>query len=359
MNLEGIRYAGSKAKLLPQIVNAVNDLEVITVIDAFSGSGRVSQALKQAGYIVTANDLSIWSKVINTTFLLANKPHSYYQGMIDHLNNLEGIYGWFSETYGGLSRSKESLGLDGKKKPWQLHNTQKLDAIRLEIDKITSNEIDKFVLLTSLILALDKVDNTLGHHVSYIRTWSKRSYAKLKLTVPQYIIDDKPHKVYQTDALDLLHSSNADLIYIDPPYGSNNDDTPTSRVRYASYYHLWKTVILNDQPEVFGEANRRIDSLDALNYNMFEDYKQSNNRYNAEIALDTVLNAAVCKYIILSYSNNGRIPYKCLLSLVEDRLLKELSINHKNHGMTNMLKNSKYTNTQRLDNAELLFILKG
>jgi len=37
----------------------------------------------------------------------------------------------------------------------------KLDAIRDEIDKIAEDEIEKSVLLASLIFALDKVDSSL------------------------------------------------------------------------------------------------------------------------------------------------------------------------------------------------------
>jgi len=57
---------------------------------------------------------------------------------------------------------------------WQLHNTMKLDAIREEIDIITDDEIKRAVLLTSLILAMDKVDNSVGHQVSYLRQWAPR-----------------------------------------------------------------------------------------------------------------------------------------------------------------------------------------
>ena len=52
----------------------------------------------------------------------------------------------------------------------------KLDAIREYIENNNFNSIDKSVLLTSLIFALDKVDNTLGHFTSYLSKWSTRSY---------------------------------------------------------------------------------------------------------------------------------------------------------------------------------------
>ncbi|MBP3336936.1 MAG: DNA adenine methylase, partial [Clostridia bacterium] len=46
---EGIKYAGSKLKLLPMILARIRALDgVKTVLDGFSGTTRVSQALAQA-----------------------------------------------------------------------------------------------------------------------------------------------------------------------------------------------------------------------------------------------------------------------------------------------------------------------
>ena len=42
-----------------------------------------------------------------------------------------------------VSKWGSAIGEDGLKKPWQIHNTRKLDAIRVAIDDIASNEIEK------------------------------------------------------------------------------------------------------------------------------------------------------------------------------------------------------------------------
>ena len=39
----------------------------------------------------------------------------------------------------------------------------KLDAIRDKIEKLKLNDIDKAVIITSLLFALDSIDSTLGH----------------------------------------------------------------------------------------------------------------------------------------------------------------------------------------------------
>ena len=135
--------------------------------------------------------------------------------------------------------------------------TRKLDAIRQEIDALSLNAIDKSVALTSLMLALDRVDSSLGHFASYLREWSPRSYGELSLKVPDVFTSSEEHQVHQCDTFDLVPNLTVDLAYFDPPYGSNNEKMPPSRVRYAGYYHIWKSVCLFDKPALFGKAGRR------------------------------------------------------------------------------------------------------
>ena len=57
--LRPLQYLGAKSRAIPHIIRQVNQLEVKTshVLDAFSGSSVVSQALSQSGYNVIANDI--------------------------------------------------------------------------------------------------------------------------------------------------------------------------------------------------------------------------------------------------------------------------------------------------------------
>ena len=58
-----------------------------------------------------------------------------YRELIEHLNALPPTDGWFTENYGGLPNQGRSAQADGLKRPWQIHNTRKLDAIREEIEQ--------------------------------------------------------------------------------------------------------------------------------------------------------------------------------------------------------------------------------
>jgi adenine-specific DNA-methyltransferase len=276
---EGIKYAGSKLRLLPHILALARLTGAGTVFDGFSGSTRVSQAFAKSGYAVTANDTAEYSRVFATAYLLNREEPARYGGLIDHLNGLKPVSGWFTEHYGGAGDAATSVSPDGLKKPWQRKNTMKLDAIRDEIDRLDLDEVTRSVCLVSLILALDRVDSTLGHFASYLSGWSPRSYGDLRLEIPHLPVNEWENRVLRLDIFDAMKLLNGpvDLAYLDPPYGSNNDKMPPSRVRYRSYYHLWTTICLNDRPPLVGKAKRRADVSDMESASVFEEYRRGEN----------------------------------------------------------------------------------
>ena len=191
-------------------------------MDGFSGTTRVSQAFARSGYRVLCNDASVWSEVFGHCYLLAEKPRSEYEGLISHLNALPPADGWFTENYGGQPNGGSTIQPDGLKRPWQIHNTRKLDAIREEIGIPPPLAAGKSVALTSLILALDRVDSTLGHYASYLRNWAPRAYGNLTLNIPDICGPGEDHRVFRRDIFDVVQEECADIAYFDPPYGSNN-----------------------------------------------------------------------------------------------------------------------------------------
>jgi len=361
METQGIKYTGSKREILPALLELIRPLNVKTVLDGFSGTTRVSQALKQAGYTVYANDIADWSKVFGECYLLNRKPASYYLPIIEHLNKLPGKYGWFSENYGGEPNGGSAMQKDGRKRIWQLHNTKKLDAIREEIDKIAKDEIEKSVLLTSLIIAMDKVDSSVGHQVSYLKKWAPRAYNTMKMEVPRLIVDNKSHKVYQKDIFDLANDIEVDLAYYDPPYGSSNELMPPSRVRYASYYHIWKTICLNDKPKLVGVANRREDVGDTISGSIFEEFRKNNEgQYIVIEAIERLIKNTPAKYVVLSYNNNGRATLQAIKEILKN-LKKKVSIiemDYKKNVMATITRTTnEWINEKNGSNKEYLFII--
>ncbi len=358
---EGIKYAGSKLKLLPEIIKLARKTNAKTIFDGFAGTTRVSQSFAQLGYRVISNDISVWSKTFGLCYLKNRKSPKYFEGIIGHLNNLPGKMGWYTKNYGGSSKTQKAIGTDNLKKPFQIHNTKKLDAIRDEIEKLDLNRVDTSVLLTSLILALDKVDSTIGHHTSYLKEWSPRSFKTLELKVPQLLETKEKHQVLQGDIFQALENIEVDLAYYDPPYGSNNEKMPPSRVRYASYYHLWTSIILNDKPEVFGKAKRRFDSSDRIAASIFEEFrKDDNDNFIAVEAIKKLLNQTKAKHIILSYSSGGRATMDNLFEILENsaKIMDFVKIDYKKNVMASMRWTNKWIPPINKRNEEYLFLIK-
>ena len=312
---EGIRYAGSKRTLIPFIYQAIRDLPINTVMDGFSGSTRVSQFFKKAGYSVHANDLAAYSSVFGTAYLTNNdtRPDETTK-KIRYLNALAPVDGFFTETYGGTDDGKGNVVCtDGKKKPFQVKNARKADAIRPEIDRIAANETERCILLTSLILALDKVENTLGHQVAYLSRWAPRSYEDVTLKMPSLISGSRSYKTTQTDVSSIR--GQYDLAYFDPPYNTNNTVTVTTRVRYASYYHLWTTLVKNDNPAVVGAANRRYDCSSDRLPGAVTPYESTRSEV-VEAEVERLIRGANAQFVLFSYSNKGKIPPQKIVNIM-------------------------------------------
>ena len=192
---------------------------------------------------------------------------------------------------------------------------------------MTSDPIEQSVLLTSLILALDKVDNTMGHQVAYL----KMGVQKPSNHDPQISTTCSTAALPVVSAVSL--TLRTDLVYLDPPYGTNNPVTKTTRVRYRTYYHIWTTICRNDQPSVHGAAARRQDaSSDRIPgaLSIFESTK-TDAVHEATARLLAKLN---CRYILFSYNNKGKLSPQALQALFSPyKTLAFLSFDHKEHAM--------------------------
>ena len=358
---QSIKYIGSKLKLIPHVLQRIKKVNAKAILDGFSGTTRVSQALAKLGYTVICNDIAPWSKVFGRCYLLNRKPREAYQPLIDHLNAVPPVDGWFTEHYGGSANGGSAIQTDGLKKPWQHHNTRRLDGIRQEIETLNLDPVDKAVALTSLILALDRVDSTLGHFSAYLKEWAPRAYKELVLKVPEVFTSEGDHEVHQTDIFELAPRTSVDLAYFDPPYGSNNEKMPASRVRYAAYYHLWKSVVLFDKPNLFGKAKRREDTSDLLAASVFEEFRSNaDGRFIAVEAIANLIQMTQARWVLLSYSSGGRATAQQLNEVMQSngKLLDALELDYKKNVMAGMKWTNEWVSAAEEPNREFLFLLE-
>jgi adenine-specific DNA-methyltransferase len=217
------------------------------------------------------------------------------------------------------------------------------------------------VALTSLILAMDEVDSTIGHYASYLSEWSPRSYDEMKLRIPNLIPKTQDHEIHQMDVFDVVSTIDADLAYYDPPYGSNNDKMPPSRVRYAAYYHLWTSICLFDNPTLFGKAKRRADTSDAVSASVFEEFRKNyDGRFIVVEAIERLLRQTKTRHIILSYSSGGRATAEELSAVIRSagKLIDVIEVVYKRNVMHGMRWTNEWVRDAEERNREFLFLIE-
>jgi adenine-specific DNA-methyltransferase len=136
---------------------------------------------------------------------------------------------------------------------------------------------------------------------------------------------------------------------------------PPSRVRYASYYHVWTTICLGDRPALFGRVNRRADTSDTIANSPFEDFRKGEDgRFIAVEAIRRLLASARSKYVILSYSSGGRATSSQLNEVIEScgRLLEVVEVDYKRNVMADMKWTNKWLRDAEAPNREFLFLIE-
>ena len=276
-----IKYIGSKRLIIPWIQAVAESIGCVrSVLDAFSGTARVGHALKRAGYRVVSNDHNRYASVLARCLVAADgrRVREPAAALVDELNRLPGRAGYVTETFCVQSRY------------FQPHNGERIDAIRSRIEELALEADLEAVLLTSLMLAADRVDSTTGVQMAYLKQWARRSYGQLELRVPP-VLDDGPAGAcvaLELDALDAVRAEEVDLAYLDPPYNQH---------KYIGNYHVWETIARWDHPETYGIARKRVDC------------RQRRSPFNSKLAFDSafreLLAAVRARHVLVSFSNEG------------------------------------------------------
>lgn len=322
----GYRYIGSKEKLANKIISKIKEItpKAERVIDLMAGTGLFSKALKESGFKVTASDVMTYSyHHLNVqlklscapkfTFIDAENsissspndtlfPLSTYQLIINHLNNLKSIRGYFWKEFSPEGSPKNTLL---PRKYFTPENAAKIDSIRMEIKNLYKtgkiSEIEHSLLIHDLIMAANDIANIAGTYGHYLSRFTAR--AKDDLFLKPSIFSDKGqltgHKIYKGYAENLAEKMIGDICYIDPPY---------IKRQYAANYHVLETIAREDFPEAIGVSGLRP---------WRDQYSNFCTKTKIRASFTKIIENIKCVDILISYSEDGLLPiedFKIFLS---------------------------------------------
>ncbi len=280
-----IKYIGSKRALVPWILEVFVAIErahpLRTVADPFSGSARVAHALKERGYLVQASDSAHYAATVARALIEADArryPPSRIRPLLRELQALPPRRGYLTETFCERARF------------FHPDNGARMDAIRAAIPRLAAGDpVLMAILLYALLRASDRVDSTAGVQMAYLKRWAPRASNPLELRLPPLL--PGPGTALRADALALAPSLTQDAVYLDPPYNQH---------AYLANYHVWESVVLDDRPEVYGVACKRIDCKTRKS--------PFNSKRQAPEAMRRLLASIPSPVLVLSFSDEGFIP---------------------------------------------------
>lgn len=307
------RYIGNKTKLLPEIIKSTKQLigEKGTVADIMAGTGSVALEYRKAGYHVIASDVMTYSKCHLISQLLYNAPpiffglgavfydvDSSYQTVINQLNDLEPIHGYFYREFSPAGKPQNGCE---PRKYFTAENASKIDAIReqirvwIEDKKLSENEAA--VLKHTLMMAVNSVANISGTYGYYLSSFKGNALEPIVLRpVPFDTTPNINHTVLQGFAEEIAQDIIADLCYIDPPY---------MKRQYAANYHILETIARGDYPEAIGKSGLR---------DWWEQHSKLCTKTKGLETFKKIIGKMNCPYYIISYSEDGLFTLDQLVS---------------------------------------------
>jgi adenine-specific DNA-methyltransferase len=178
----------------------------------------------------------------------------------------------------------------------------RIDAIRAAIDRAAVTDVERGLLLTSLLEAADRVDSTVGVQMAYLKHWAPRAANRLTLREPEPVPGPPGTTTHENANALASQLDGVDLAYVDPPYNQHS---------YAGNYHVWETIVRGDEPDHYGVACKRVDVRDRRS--------AYNSRRRSWDALTELVAALPVRWLIVSFSNEGFHELEQMQELLDTR----------------------------------------
>jgi len=272
-----MNYIGSKYKLSTWIKEEITKrIKPEIFCDLFAGTGIIGRVFKKNVKKVISNDIEYYAYVLNRNYIGNHKNLKEKLEVIEYLNNLSLRDDGF--IYNNYCSPANRLYFSD-------YNGQKIDTIRMEIEKFKDDEDLYYFLLASLIESSDKVANTASVYGAFLKKLKKSAKKEMVLEPAIYEENDNEHLVLQKDANEVIKQIEGDILYLDPPYNSR---------QYGANYHLLNTIAEYEKFEPKGKTGLR-------------DYFKSSYCKKNEVlnSFEDLIKNAEFEYIFLSYNNEG------------------------------------------------------
>ncbi len=340
-----IAYIGNKRRLLPLFVTALKTIEQTgrtplrrtgMFIDYFSGTGVVARVAKSLGFQVITNDWEPYAALLARAFIKTSQKtlqlFAAEGGLAQVLNELNAQThyhkknAYFSKYY--CPGQTQTANPECERLFYTRENGILLDNIQAAInarypkDERAPEVIQKRELLLGLLLAqASKRANTSGIFKAYHHGFGGRNgdalnriLAPIKLTKPVLSEQATSVRVFRSDALRLARKLKrvkqpTELVYIDPPYNQH---------QYGANYHILNTIALDDRPAVnktFWVNGKKVDKS-AIRKDWVRTRSGFCYRRTATACFKQLIADIRAKYILVSYSTEGVIPFAELLSIL-------------------------------------------
>jgi len=324
-----IPYIGNKRKLLNLIQAALRHTDATgpcTFLDMFAGSGVVSRMAKALGHRVIANDWEPYTRPINTCYIACNRPPPFkalggYDQAIAELNALPPRVGWVTEHL--CPRDDDNYDTRVDRMFYMRKNGMRIDAIRHQIDVWKTDglidDTEACCLLAPLLYQACYRSNTSGVFKAFHKGWGGQTQTALyriatDLELSPAVFFDNGHEneVLCQDAQSLaeeLSGRELDIAYLDPPYNQHP---------YGSNYHVLNTVTLWDAPPLSRQITAGSKSAIRTDWRT-KRRSAYNYRGEATEAYRKLLHTLNVRYVLTSYSTDGTIPLREMLSANVER----------------------------------------
>lgn len=320
----GHRYIGAKTRILDAILEGIARATPKggTVADIMSGTGSISLELRLRGYKVVANDIMRQAYHITRARLLSQSSpqfsgtteylsssgqtlltlHEGYAALIQTLNNLEPIEGYFWREFSPQGSPENGTQ---PRKYFSSENAKKIDACRSFIATLHNEhaltDIEHSILIHDLIMAANDIANIAGTYGHFLSKFVPRALEPIEFS-PMKFVKGGPasgHTVMNGSAEDVASAISADLCYVDPPY---------KKRQYAANYHVLETIAKEDFPPAVGRSGLRP---------WRDEYSDFCSKVKIRPAFEKVVKGMNCPIFLISYSSEGLLTKREMLQLLE------------------------------------------